>query len=205
VEVAEIVICGGSVIGLSTAMLLAGEGHEVTVLEADPTAVPDDPASAWGRSDRHGVAQFHQPHNLFARARQVMDDDLSGLTDALLEAGGIIIDPMAALPPTIADFSREADDDRLRFANDRRRLAEMAVLARGETPEAPDPMLAAVGAAMAHDAAVFRGIIEVINCLAFAADVFRRPDFHERVAPFVGQAPTPLPGPDREALVACLR
>jgi 2-polyprenyl-6-methoxyphenol hydroxylase-like FAD-dependent oxidoreductase len=93
---------------------------------------------------------------------------------------------------------------REQLANDRRRLAEMAALARGETPAAPDPMLAAVGAAMANDATVFRGMIEVVNCLSFAADVFRRPDFHERVAPFVGQAPTPLPGPDREALVACL-
>jgi 2-polyprenyl-6-methoxyphenol hydroxylase-like FAD-dependent oxidoreductase len=451
------------VIGLSTAMLLADEGHEVTVLEADPAPVPDDPAHAWERWDRRGVAQFHQPHNLFARARQVMDEDLPGLTDALLDAGGIPIDPMATLPPTISEFSRGADDDRFRFvnarrptmeaviaqaadrhagvtvrrgvrvgglrvnggtggvphvdglllengedvdadlvvdamgrrtklpdwlsaagaaaphvesqdsgfvyytryfrgeqpvalaaplsaigcfslltlrsdngtwsvtvftgsddtelrrlrdperfirvvqgcplhaqwldgepigdievmagvvdryrrylvddrpivtgvvpvgdawactnpsagrgisvglvhaqalrdsvrggvddpdalvrrfdatsrgrvepfyreqlANDRRRLAEMAALARGETPEAPDPLVAAAGAAMARDATVFRGMIEVVQCLAFASDVFRRPEVQEHVAPFVGQAPTPLPGPDREALVACL-
>jgi flavin-dependent dehydrogenase len=94
--------------------------------------------------------------------------------------------------------------DREQLANDRRRLAEMAALARGETPAAPDPMLAAVGAAMANDATVFRGMIEVVNCPSFAADVFRRPDFHQRVAPFAGPAPTPLPGPEREALVACL-
>ncbi len=65
---AAIVVCGGSVIGLATAILLAREGHEVTVLEADGAPVPADAAQAWDRWDRKGVAQFHQPHNLFAHA-----------------------------------------------------------------------------------------------------------------------------------------
>ena len=33
---AEIVVAGGGICGLSTAMLLAGDGHAVTVLERDP-------------------------------------------------------------------------------------------------------------------------------------------------------------------------
>ena len=88
-------------IGLTTAMLLARDDHHVTVLEGDAAPVPDNPAGAWGAWDRKGVAQFHQPHNLFARTRQIMDDDLPGLTDRLVDAGGAWIDPIANLPPSI--------------------------------------------------------------------------------------------------------
>ncbi len=101
----------------------------MTVLEADGAPVPDDPAQAWDRWARRGVAQFHQPHNLFARARQIMDDDLPGLTDRLVDAGGTWIDPTASLPPTITDRSPFPDDARFRFVNARRPTVE-AVFAR---------------------------------------------------------------------------
>src|SRR3954454_16413772 len=124
----RIVVCGGSVIGLSVAMMLADDGHDVAVLEADPKEPPPAPASAWQEWPRKGVAQFRQPHNLFTRARWVMDEELPGLTDRLVQAGCVWVDYLDSLPPTLTDSAARPGDDRLRFVTGRRPVIE-AVLA----------------------------------------------------------------------------
>jgi uncharacterized protein with NAD-binding domain and iron-sulfur cluster len=43
----RIVVAGGGLIGLATAMVLAEDGCEVTVLERDDCAVPSSPDDAW--------------------------------------------------------------------------------------------------------------------------------------------------------------
>ena len=126
---ASIIVCGGSVVGLSAAMLLAGDGHDVTVLERDPASPPADPTQAWDGWGRTGVAQFHQPHNLFPRFRQILDDELPGLVDALVDAGCVPVDPLESQPPTIIDRAPRPGDDRFRFVTGRRPVIE-AVLAR---------------------------------------------------------------------------
>lgn len=125
---AEVVVCGGSVIGLTAAMMAARDGHHVTVLEADANEPPPDPTQAWNGWNRKGVPQFHQPHNLFPRAREVMDHELPELTEALVDAGGAAMDPMASLPPTLSDRSPLPGDERFRYVNARRPVVE-AVLA----------------------------------------------------------------------------
>src|SRR4051812_6871315 len=121
---AHVVICGSGVVGLTAALMLAEDGHRVTVLEADPSPPPDDPATAWESWGRSGVAQFHQPHNLFARVRDVVDQEIPGLTERLVAAGGRWIDPLTNMPPSIEDRSPRPGDDRLRWGNARPPVTE---------------------------------------------------------------------------------
>ena len=58
---ARIVVTGGGVAGLVGAMLLAEDGHEVTLLERD-AAEPPVPAEAWEHWERTGVNQFRLLH-----------------------------------------------------------------------------------------------------------------------------------------------
>ena len=124
-----IVICGGGAVGLSAAMILARDGHEVTVLEGDANPVPPTPASAWEQWDRSGVAQFRQPHNLFPRFRQILDEELPGTVDRLVAAGCVWVDPMSRLPPSITDTAPRPGDDRFRFVTGRRPVVEAALAA----------------------------------------------------------------------------
>lgn len=129
---AGIVVCGGGVIGLCTGLMLAGDGHEVTVLEVDSPGPPGTPAAAWGDWRRAGVAQFRQPHNLFPRFRAVVDAELPGLTERLVAAGCPWVDYTDPLPPSIEDRAPRDGDDRLRFVTGRRPVTEAVVAAAAE-------------------------------------------------------------------------
>jgi len=132
---ASVVVCGGSVIGLASAMMLARDGHRVTVLERDAAnPPPDSAATAWNGWSRPGVGQFHQPHNLLSRARLVLDEELPGVVDRLVGAGCVWVDVLALAPPSL-DRTRQEGDDRFPFVTGRRPVME-AVLAAAASEEA---------------------------------------------------------------------
>ena len=59
---AELLVLGGGIAGLSTGMLLARDGHRVVLLERDAQPAPtslDEVTASWNRP---GVTQFHLPH-----------------------------------------------------------------------------------------------------------------------------------------------
>ncbi|HEY3894813.1 MAG TPA: FAD-dependent oxidoreductase [Pseudonocardiaceae bacterium] len=43
----RIVVCGAGVVGMSVAIMLAQDGHQATVIEADPGGPPGTPVEAW--------------------------------------------------------------------------------------------------------------------------------------------------------------
>ncbi|WP_368669253.1 hypothetical protein [Streptomyces hyaluromycini] len=64
---------GAALGGLQTALLLARDGHDVTVLERDPEPPPADPESSWSRWERPGIPQLRLLHLPLARWRQLAE------------------------------------------------------------------------------------------------------------------------------------
>jgi 2-polyprenyl-6-methoxyphenol hydroxylase-like FAD-dependent oxidoreductase len=83
----RILVLGSGLTGLTTALLLARDGHDVTVLERDPAPPPDGADAAWAGWARPGVAQFRQLHFLLPRWRAVMAAEVPEVLTAMLAAG----------------------------------------------------------------------------------------------------------------------
>lgn len=121
------VIVGGGIMGLCTAMLLANDGHEVTVLERDAVS-PPDPDVAFESWERRGVNQFRMSHFFLSGFRQIIESELPQLRDGLVEAGAISYNALANIPDEMKGGVRPGDD-RFDVITGRRPMVE-AVTAR---------------------------------------------------------------------------
>jgi 2-polyprenyl-6-methoxyphenol hydroxylase-like FAD-dependent oxidoreductase len=126
----RVLIIGGGICGLGAALLLARDGHDVTVLERDAGTVPDSAQATWDGWDRKGVAQFRQPHNLMPGLRLLLEQELPDVQEALAHAGAGRYDLLHPLPPSLADQSSRAIDDQLWTLTARRPVLEWVFATR---------------------------------------------------------------------------
>jgi 2-polyprenyl-6-methoxyphenol hydroxylase-like FAD-dependent oxidoreductase len=125
---AKIVIVGAGVVGLGAALLLCGDGHEVTVLERDAEAPPAGADHIWGTWERKGVNQFRLPHFFLARYGRLLDSDLPEVRKALVAAGAVCLNPVLDAPEAFRGAARE-EDGAFECISGRRCVVEAAVAA----------------------------------------------------------------------------
>jgi 2-polyprenyl-6-methoxyphenol hydroxylase-like FAD-dependent oxidoreductase len=126
--VARIVIIGAGIVGLGTALLLAHDRHEVTVLERDPSP-PPEAGDGWYGWDRRGVNQFRQPHGFQAGFRRILDAELPEIPKAIRAAGGLDINIIRDVMPDSMTGGWRDGDERYGMVTGRRPFVE-AVVAR---------------------------------------------------------------------------
>jgi 2-polyprenyl-6-methoxyphenol hydroxylase-like FAD-dependent oxidoreductase len=120
----RIIIVGGGICGLATALLLARDGHEVTVLERDDQVPPGGAREAWDGWDRKGVAQFRQPHNFMPGLRRLLEAELPDVQAELVAAGAVRFDFLDPMPPHLAGGAPQPIDEALWTWTARRPLGE---------------------------------------------------------------------------------
>ena len=128
---ARIIVTGAGIAGLGTAMLLANDGHDVTVLERDPAAPPDTADGAWAAWERRGVNQFRMLHFFLARFREILDTELPEAAAALDERGALRVNVMELFPPEITGGFRPGDE-RYTVITGRRPVVESALAAAAD-------------------------------------------------------------------------
>ncbi len=116
---------GGGMGGLSTAMLLAADGHHVTVLERDPAPPPASGDEAWDAWERRGVNQFRMIHYFLPRFREIAEAELPEVVAALDADGVLRYNAIALAPESVTGGFRDGDE-RFEALTGRRPMVEAA-------------------------------------------------------------------------------
>jgi 2-polyprenyl-6-methoxyphenol hydroxylase-like FAD-dependent oxidoreductase len=109
----RVAIVGGSVAGLFTGVLLARDGHDVTVLERDAAPLPQTPERAFEEWQRAGAPQTRHSHAFLARLHRGLGERVPELLDALFEAGAEPLRFADLLPATLDAAELVSEDDEI--------------------------------------------------------------------------------------------
>jgi 2-polyprenyl-6-methoxyphenol hydroxylase-like FAD-dependent oxidoreductase len=126
---ADVVVAGGGICGLAAALVLARDGHAVTVVDRDPGPLPATVEDAWEDWGRRGVAQFRMAHLLLARGTTVLADQLPDVVARLEQEGALRLNIVDRVRERAGLGAREPGDERFDMVTGRRSTVEW-VLAR---------------------------------------------------------------------------
>ncbi len=131
---ARIVVIGGGVGGLTSGMLLAHDGHDVTVLERDGASPPDSADAAWQAWERRGVNQFRMIHLFLPRFRGLVETELPDVVTEADALGAIRYNVMREVPEEMIGGFRDSDNQ-FEAISARRPVMEAAIAnAAARTP-----------------------------------------------------------------------
>lgn len=110
----RILVVGGGIAGLCSALALARRGFDVTVLERDTAPPEGDADRAFFDWPRRGASQFRHPHAFLGLMCNLLQDNYPDLLEDFYAAGARRMSYPEMLSPELAERYRPAPgDDRL--------------------------------------------------------------------------------------------
>ena len=102
------------------ALMLARDGHEVTLFERESLDVAPDVESAASSAFRTGAPQIMQPHIIMAKCRELLREHLPDVYELLLAAGVAVAGLWTQMQPSLEDKSARPGDERMAILMTRR-------------------------------------------------------------------------------------
>jgi 2-polyprenyl-6-methoxyphenol hydroxylase-like FAD-dependent oxidoreductase len=122
----DVIVVGGGPAGAVTAMLLADQGVDVTVLDRDTGELPSGAAEAWA-DWRRSVAQFRMAHALLPLGHRLLAEHCPSVVAELDRLGGRTVDVLSHVPARLGiDGDRRPGDERFVTVTARRPVLELA-------------------------------------------------------------------------------